>query len=472
MPNLLPSLLCLWVLAGSAVADSLTTPDGGEYEGEVKDGLLHGKGRIDWPDGTYYLGEFRNGLKHGEGTETLLDGRVYQGEYDSGQWAEGILHFPNGQSYEGEFEKQRFEGEGKLTFRNKTVYEGEFKAGDMHGEGKMTTADGTVYSGTFEQDRLSRGTITGTDGYLYEGELRNWQPHGEGRMETAEGEVFEGRFEYGEYIGDDGMAAYEEEWNKQQERLERALYTQRTLVDAQLKRLRDQIPGEPEVFTLLAALSNAETVFRTEVETIDSQLNAMPAFSDRLVTLANELHDSDNYPLATGTSLKHVVRTLGQKLGEEDLIFIYLTTHGSPDHELSVDFNSNLTLPGLDPEELDDILSEAPQQKVLVISACYSGGFVPELTAEDTLVITAAAADKPSFGCSNEETMTYFGRAFFENAFTLDKPLDEVFELAKTAVTERETAEGFDPSNPQIGVSESVLQAWEAWRAEANGTSN
>ncbi|MEX2367533.1 MAG: C13 family peptidase [Pseudohongiellaceae bacterium] len=468
MPNQLLSLLLVMVLSGPILAASLTTPDGGNYDGDVKNGLMHGDGRIDWPDGTYYIGAFRNGLKHGAGTEPLLDGRIYRGEYKNGQWVEGVLHFPNGQTYDGEFERQRFDGSGKLTFGNRTVYEGEFRAGKMAGEGKMTTADDTVYEGTFSGDRLTQGTITSSDGSVYEGELSNWRPHGEGRLVQADGEVLEGQFVYGEYIDEDGMSRFEEEQVSQQERLERALYSQRTLVDAQLKRLRDQTPGEAEVFTVLAALSNAETVFRTEVETIDAQLTAMPAFDGRLVTLANELHDSDNYPLATKTSLTHILRTLGKRLGDEDLIFVYLTSHGSPEHELSVDFNIDQALPGLDPTELADILDEAPQHKVVVISACYSGGFIPELSAENTLVITAAAADRPSFGCSNEETMTYFGRAFFETAFSLEKPLNDVFEDAKTAVTERELAQDYDPSNPQIWEAESVIQAWEEWRSLAN----
>ncbi|GGX39122.1 C13 family peptidase [Saccharospirillum salsuginis] len=467
----LSTLLAL-VLMGSVSAASLVTPDGGQYEGEVKNDRMHGEGRIDWPDGTYYVGEFKRGLKHGEGTETLLDGRVFQGEYRDGQWVRGVLHFPDGESYEGEFEKRRFHGEGQLTFRNRTVYEGRFEEGEMNGEGRMTTSDGTVYEGDFVQDRLPKGTITYSDGSVYEGELRGWQPHGEGRMTPVEGAVLAGEFEYGEFVGEDGQAAYERDWAEQQERLERALYTQRTLVDEQLKRLVEQTPDTAEVYTVLAALSNAETVFRTEVETIDAQLTDMPAFDGRLVTLANELQDDDNFPLATETSLRHFVRTLGKRLGEEDLIFLYLTSHGSPEHELSVDFNSNLTLPGIDPEELDRILSEAPQNKVVVISACYSGGFVPELSRDDTVIITAAAADRPSFGCSNEETMTYFGRAFFETAFTLDKPLDAVFADAKTAVTQRETNEGHDPSNPQIWAADPVLEAWDQWRSEATGTVN
>lgn len=457
-------------LMGSVSAASLVTPDGGRYEGEVKDGQMHGEGRIEWPDGSYYVGEFRHGLKHGEATELFTDGRIYRGEYREGLLHEGILHFPSGRTYEGPFVKQRFEGEGKLTFMNQTVYEGRFVSGQMQGEGRMTTKAGVVYLGEFVNGQLARGTIRYEDGSEYTGSLQNWQPHGEGRMVTAEGEVQEGEFSYGEFLGEDGKARYEEEWAVHEEQMEKALYMQRTLIDRQLKRLVDQTPDQPEIYTVLAALSNAQTVFRSEVELIDAKLTDLRAFNGRLVTLANELHDNDNYPLATETSLRHLVRTLGKRLGEEDLILLYLTSHGSRDHELSVDFIGYQSLPGIDPEELASILDEASQNKVVVISACYSGGFIPELSRDDTVVITAAAADRPSFGCSNEETMTYFGRAFFETAFTLDKPLDAVFADAKAAVTQRETDEGHDPSNPQIWAADPVLEAWDRWRTQAPGT--
>src|ERR687897_3204640 len=54
--------------------------------------------------------------------------------------------------------------------------------------------------------------------------------------------------------------------------------------------------------------------------------------------------------------------------------------------------------------------------RVVIISACYSGVFVPALADSRTLVITAAAADRPSFGCEDGATWTYFGEAFFNRA--------------------------------------------------------
>jgi hypothetical protein len=98
---------------------------------------------------------------------------------------------------------------------------------------------------------------------------------------------------------------------------------------------------------------------------------------------------------------------------DEDILMLFLTSHGSEDHELAVDFWP-LELNTIKPEDLRKALDEAGIRfRVLVISACYSGGFLPALSDDNTLIMAAAAADRQSFGCANENEYTYFGRALF-----------------------------------------------------------
>ncbi|MDQ4135815.1 MAG: C13 family peptidase, partial [Pseudomonadota bacterium] len=95
--------------------------------------------------------------------------------------------------------------------------------------------------------------------------------------------------------------------------------------------------------------------------------------------------------------------------------------------------------------------------RILIVSACYSGVFADALADPRTLVITAAAADRPSFGCRDGATWTYFGDAFFNRALRREPRLDAAFTTAKAFVTAREQREGFDPSNPQIAGGAEVL---------------
>jgi len=66
-----------------------------------------------------------------------------------------------------------------------------------------------------------------------------------------------------------------------------------------------------------------------------------------------------------------------------------------------------------------------------------------------TIVITAAAKDRTSFGCSNDSDLTYFGEAFYRDALPGAKSLRDAFEAAKKAIAERERREHETPSNPQ-----------------------
>jgi hypothetical protein len=92
--------------------------------------------------------------------------------------------------------------------------------------------------------------------------------------------------------------------------------------------------------------------------------------------------------------------------------------------------------------------------KVVVISACYSGVFIPRLANPDTLVITAADADHPSFGCRDKAKWTYFGNAFFNIALRQAKSLKDAFVVARSLVKKRELRERFEPSNPLMAGGE------------------
>jgi hypothetical protein len=94
--------------------------------------------------------------------------------------------------------------------------------------------------------------------------------------------------------------------------------------------------------------------------------------------------------------------------------------------------------------------------KVVVISACYSGVFIPRLANSDTLVITAADADHPSFGCRDKAKWTYFGNAFFNVALRHAKSLKDAFVVARSLVKKPEVRERFEPSNPLMAGGENV----------------
>lgn len=92
-----------------------------------------------------------------------------------------------------------------------------------------------------------------------------------------------------------------------------------------------------------------------------------------MIRLVNHRDHFGDRPLATRESLSRAVRTLAERSGPEDLVFIYLTSHGSSDHQLALDM-PGLNLGDLPAAELAELLAPLRQRdKVLVVSACYSG---------------------------------------------------------------------------------------------------
>src|SRR5262245_14590606 len=99
---------------------------------------------------------------------------------------------------------------------------------------------------------------------------------------------------------------------------------------------------------------------------------------------------------------------------ERHVLFLILTSHGS---RAGLAVKAGPLTQTLTPSHLTGMLAwTGVRHKVVVISACYSGVFIPYLAGRDVLVITAADADHPSFGCRDKAKWTYFGDAFFNVA--------------------------------------------------------
>ena len=131
---------------------------------------------------------------------------------------------------------------------------------------------------------------------------------------------------------------------------------------------------------------------------------------------------------------------------EKDVLFLILTSHGSPD---GLAIKAGRLVQILTPSQLVAMLAKTGvRHKVVVISACYSGVFIPRLANPDVLVITAADANHPSFGCQDKAKWTYFGDAFFNVALRQAASLKDAFVDARSLVRKRELREHFDPSNP------------------------
>jgi hypothetical protein len=170
----------------------------------------------------------------------------------------------------------------------------------------------------------------------------------------------------------------------------------------------------------------------------------------RSVSLINDQRDLERAPLASVTGLRYALSGLASRMNlDRDVLILSISSHGSEDPAIVV-ANSELPLRDLTDEELADALRESGiRWRVIIISACYAGGFLEQLSDPRTIVITAAAADRTSFGCSNDSDLTYFGEAFYRDALPGARSLRDAFETAKAAIAARERREHVEASNPK-----------------------
>ena len=130
-----------------------------QYNGEVLIGKPNGLGVIIFPNGIRYVGEWRYGKYEGQGTYT----------YGKGKW--------EGDKYKGKFRGGYRNGQGTYTWSDGDKYVGEFKGDKPNGQGTYTWSDGRKYEGRFKDGKKhGRGTFTSIKGYKYVGEWRRDKP--------------------------------------------------------------------------------------------------------------------------------------------------------------------------------------------------------------------------------------------------------------------------------------------------------
>ncbi len=153
------------------------------YEGQFKNSKPEGNGTMDYGEGNKYKGEWKNGVEHGRGL--LFEKNVaVQIEYNNGvkigkvkpvivigsdgvqQQKEdikgcvsgdcangfGVMEFPSGNRYEGNFKNYQFHGKGKMTFLSGNYIDAVFdkhipKTGVFYYK-----LNDTKFTGTFDAD--------------------------------------------------------------------------------------------------------------------------------------------------------------------------------------------------------------------------------------------------------------------------------------------------------------------------------
>ena len=442
---------------------------GTEYQGDFFTDKYHGKGKFTDEQGSVYEGEFQNGEFHGQGNYVGTDGRKYTGEFVEGMFTgEGSYSDEQGIRYQGGFNDWIYHGKGNLTDEKGDQYIGLFEHGSLNGEGKHIASNGASYAGGFNFGMYEgKGKLTSDNGDIYEGEFGHGQYHGKGTLTYAnpkdDTKQLTGTWRYGKLIeSDDKNHNLSPEINN-----EIVLYNQQELLVKSWQALEPNDPEKIDLYFLGISGDGSQAVFRREIQFIQDYFDKTFHTQGKSIALINARKTIKEIPLATITSIKRTLQEIAQRMDvENDILFIYMSSHGSRNFEFSLK-QTGLALPDLPVQTLADILADLPVRwKIIVVSACYSGGFIPPLENDNTLIITAASAEQTSFGCRDGAEFTYFGEAYFKDALSQTNDFIEAFEIARTIVQEREKAEDYEQSQPQIHKPQAIQQQLQRWAAE------
>lgn len=260
--------------------------------------------------------------------------------------------------------------------------------------------------------------------------------------------------------------------------IERAMAPTEAVADLELMagslgQLAPQRPGVTDTYVLAAGLWS-DPVFEREAEQAAELLARRFDAADRSVVLsAGQAGQPRKYPAATPNNINAALGKIGSLIDpNEDLVVVFLTSHGGQDGAMGLQEVNRLG-GALRAQHLRSSLAAAGiRNKVLIISACYSGHFILPFSDPNSVVLTAAAADKTSFGCQPERDWTYFGDALLNHSLRSGAALVDAFDssLGLIADWERDLIAEWDgkspsargglprpePSNPQKHVGAAV----------------
>ena len=206
---------------------------------------------------------------------------------------------------------------------------------------------------------------------------------------------------------------------------------------------------------VLVAGDNAQPVFDNAVASVRNWLETggVPAENIHVLSATSRGTTNGGGAAAEPALAERIlarIAALHPAPGEACLVFI--TSHGQRGEGIWLAYDSEF----LRPAELAQALSAgcARAPTVVIVSGCYTGGFTTVRTP-NRVVITAARADRPSFGCAVERTYAVFDECLLD-ALPRAGTWRAVFNATRGCVGARERELQATPSQPQAAFGAAV----------------
>jgi len=193
------------------------------------------------------------------------------------------------------------------------------------------------------------------------------------------------------------------------------------------------------------AFDNARRDVAASLVSMGFRPESMTQFSTR-----PELYADTRPERLTSQSMLDALKASAEKAPAGCLI--YYTSHGAPREGVVMDVRGKVYL--FSPTEMAALADEACPNRptIVIISACFSGSFVPFLQGAQRMVLTAARPDRSSFGCSSEDKYPYFDACFIETVGAV-RNFPALAPAIQGCVSQRETRMKMSPpSEPQVSI--------------------
>ncbi len=240
---------------------------------------------------------------------------------------------------------------------------------------------------------------------------------------------------------------------------------QERLIGQSIAQLPERVADAPNAYVVAIAPLGRQQLFSREAKAALQAISANfdgPAKAG--ILLSNHSTDVMQAPLATQRNIAQILEGIGRRTraNPDDMVIVYLASHGGEDATLETALPRNQPTFAISARSMAEALDSAGiRRRVIIISACFAGSWIPALANDDTIVIAAAAANRTSFGCAEDRDLTYFGEAFLTGPFSKGASLETSFEGAKMTVTQWEQAEKLLNSLPQAYVGKNMQGLWQ-----------
>lgn len=237
------------------------------------------------------------------------------------------------------------------------------------------------------------------------------------------------------------------------------LLAEQRRMTAALATLQPQRKGTVDAYVVSIGL-DSDPIFGREAREAGKVLARRYDAAGRTIVLAgSEGSGPSQLPNGSPEHLAVALARIAELMDKnEDVLVLYTAGHGLNLGLAYHDADQGYGIIG--PQRLARMLDELEiRNRLLILSACYSGVFVPALANPTTALFTAASSDRTSFGCAADRDWTFYGDAMINQALRKPQPLAAAAREATALITKWELMGKVEPSRPQTSIGNATA-AW------------